>query len=458
MNRYGAGASLALVLAVACAAVVGCGDSTRPTDGPSLIDATGDGQAGVAGLSLPQQLSVRYVDDHGRGVAGAPIVWSVLGGGGRLANVAASTDSTGVTRASWELGASEGAQQIRVTAPGNQQRVFTATASTLHASNISSQSFGCILDGLGAVSCADPVSKKLYPVPAPAPFVKLAAVFSGTRLCGISAAAQVYCGAFSVSAPYDPQASPTIQPATLVPGLPPVASVGFGTRFQCALTNAGEAWCWGTSDNGGLGGGTLSETRAVPGPVSGGHLFTQMSAAKEFACGLDGSGIVWCWGSLPGKTARITPVPIQIDAAGGWSRLVVGAGMACVLDSQGRAYCFGDNLSGELGTGDFVPSDALVPAAGGQRFSQLLGFDEVVVGIDAAGRATAWGNVPGAIDGAMPIPVPLGNPEPIVQASGCNGICGLTASGAVYKWYYDSQQNTVRTIGFPSQRAAATRQ
>jgi alpha-tubulin suppressor-like RCC1 family protein len=74
----------------------------------------------------------------------------------------------------------------------------------------------------------------------------------------------------------------------------------------CAVTTAGEAYCWGSNDGGQLGSNAAPDTcttgsktydcAKIPQPVPGGLAFTQIHAARAFTCGLTTAGRAYCWG------------------------------------------------------------------------------------------------------------------------------------------------------------------
>jgi len=74
-------------------------------------------------------------------------------------------------------------------------------------------------------------------------------------------------------------------------------TVSAGYEHTCALTQAGEAWCWGSDSNGQLGRGTIGGSSETPAPVSGGFTFVSISAGGAHTCGVIGDGSIYCWGA-----------------------------------------------------------------------------------------------------------------------------------------------------------------
>jgi Regulator of chromosome condensation (RCC1) repeat len=112
----------------------------------------------------------------------------------------------------------------------------------------------------------------------------------------------------------------------------------------------------------------------VPVDTSGalaGKTLTQISVVGFDVCALDSADAVFCWGSNyqgglgDGGTAD-SSVPVAVDTGGvlaGKTLTQVSAGYygACVLDTAGAAFCWGDNVAGGLGNGSTVSSS--VPVA-----------------------------------------------------------------------------------------------
>ena len=109
-------ASLLLVTVLAACDGDGPTDSTPGT--PASVKATaGDGQSGTVGAQLPAALSVTVTDASGKPVAGYPVGFRVLSGGGTLSDGAVVTSAGGTAATRWTLGNGRGASRWRPAPP-----------------------------------------------------------------------------------------------------------------------------------------------------------------------------------------------------------------------------------------------------------------------------------------------------------------------------------------------------
>jgi alpha-tubulin suppressor-like RCC1 family protein len=73
-------------------------------------------------------------------------------------------------------------------------------------------------------------------------------------------------------------------------------SLAAGYHHTCGITTGGETWCWGSNSGGQLGSGTIGGSSAVPVRVTGGVTFTQIDGGREHTCAVATDNRAWCWG------------------------------------------------------------------------------------------------------------------------------------------------------------------
>ena len=90
-----------------------------------LVLASGGGQTGLVGQPLPNPIVVRVLDGNARPVAGATVNFIATDGSADPGQ--ASTDTSGLARTTWTLGAAAGPQELRASGTGGTV-VVSATA------------------------------------------------------------------------------------------------------------------------------------------------------------------------------------------------------------------------------------------------------------------------------------------------------------------------------------------
>ena len=225
--------------------------------------------------------------------------------------------------------------------------------------------------------------------------------------CAVTAAGQVYCwgsnefqqlGSSNALALCDEGATPCSPTPIAVEGAPPLIGIGESLRVSCGVTVAGAAWCWGYGEGGQLGNG-LATSSATPVAVASPEPLTHIA--------LGGSGLI-----------------------------------ACGLGASGNGYCWGPGgTHGGLGGGTTGGSDTPVAVAGGLQFSEISVGDDHACGLTPAGVAYCWGSDshgklgtgPDGTASSMPTPVASGLVFALISA-GSEHSCALTAEGRAYCW------------------------
>jgi alpha-tubulin suppressor-like RCC1 family protein len=199
----------------------------------------------------------------------------------------------------------------------------------------------------------------------------------GKHACVLDAQQNVYCwGENSHGQCGLPTAvADDVPGAVTVQGLDGTTTIGAGDDYSCARKDDGTVRCWGSNALGSLGDGTGGASAPDnPTPVSAAGILSAGSLAADFgmddetACVRNSDGSLYCWGDAstgifgqPG-TSQASPVRLMSVAAvfGGCS-----AKHMCVVDGQGNLGCWGANLKGQTGTGSTDPTVNLPASSGG---------------------------------------------------------------------------------------------
>ncbi|MBU1240011.1 hypothetical protein KKF84_22540 [Myxococcota bacterium] len=237
--------------------------------------------------------------------------------------------------------------------------------------------FSCILNSAGSVYCwgynsSGQLGNGTYtdsPFPGQVQFpggATAATLSVGRRSsCIVDTLGDVYCWGHNdfkncgVNAP-----NPVTTPLK-VEGLPAMApSISCGHAHTCAVSQAGDVWCWGTNYQGQLGDDSGFSSDFNPHKVSlpPGTTASAVSGTFYHICALVDSSpaTVYCWGqnvdSSLGSATTENPVylpvqmilPINVIPV----EIVVSYNYSCLRDTESHLYCWGLNTNGELGTGN----------------------------------------------------------------------------------------------------------
>jgi alpha-tubulin suppressor-like RCC1 family protein len=188
-------------------------------------------------------------------------------------------------------------------------------------------------------------------------------------------------------------------PVLDAPAGPPLTgalSLTVGNSHACVRKADDAVWCWGRNTRGALGDTTLTN-RTSPVRVADA---TAVTAGQRHTCSVRADRTAWCsgdpWrnrlgigiGTYDPPAPTSYPTPVQVVMARGGPPLanvtaVAAGGVSCAIADK-TAYCWGDNLYGQTGTGTGSTTPAPVLTEDGKP---LTG----VVRIIAHGpRACAW--------------------------------------------------------------------
>lgn len=179
-------------------------------------------------------------------------------------------------------------------------------------------------------------------------------------------------------------------------------TVGGGVSFRslvagwdhtCGLTANGNAFCWGLNSQGQLGDGSRLD-RLQPNIVRG--AVQTLVAGSAHTCGISEAQVV-CWGSnsrgqLGDRTTEDRSQPVVVQGLpSAPTRLAAGAVHTCALVAGGQAYCWGQNLAGQLGDGSTQNRSTAVPVSGDLTFSQIHAGGALTCGLTTDGAEYCWG-------------------------------------------------------------------
>jgi hypothetical protein len=222
-----------------------------------------------------------------------------------------------------------------------------------------------------------------------------------------------------------------------VPGISNAKAVSAGGNHTCIITSGSKVKCWGENAYGELGNGTL-DASSSPVDVQGLTNVTSIYTSLWYSCAITG-GALKCWGNLKGHLSGSdnSTVPADATALTGLKSACLGTGHTCVIGSDDKAKCWGNNSKGQLGNNSLVASSSAVDVSGLEKVKSISCYSDHTCAVTMAGVTKCWGDNSSYQlgDGTKinsPIPVEF-KPTPLaIQASaGQTFSCALNPEGHV---------------------------
>ncbi len=380
--------------------------------GSSAITVTGPQPAPVASVSISPN-SVTFLtlgqavtltatprDSNGNVLAGRRVVWSIADSSIVSVNQSGfySVDvralTVGTTRVAAAVEGHSASAIVRL--PGIAKAILRSiSAGRDHACGLASDGTAYCWgqNNYGQLGTSDLVNHPTATVAKASDKFMLITAGEATT-CGMKPNNGVSCWGFTPAAFSSPQ----------------VVSVSTAGH-SCALTAAGQAYCWGRNAYGELGDGTRT-TSATPRLVAGGLTFLAIATGGSanatgggFSCGIAVGGTVYCWGGggngrLGTGFLRDELIPAPISGAGTYVSISLGYAHACALTTTRFTYCWGYNAYGQVSAGDLAPRDvcgfnpcSLVPTqvTSSVAFTHLALGDFHSCGLTSSGQGYCWG-------------------------------------------------------------------
>lgn len=190
----------------------------------------------------------------------------------------------------------------------------------------------------------------------------------GYHACALTSTGVAWCWGWNQEGQAGQPASTTalVTPAPVSAGPLSFSQVTAGDSHSCALTAAGEAWCWGGNGRGELGTdpAIIGAASSTPVLVPGGLVFTSLDAGAFHTCGVTATGAVYCWGSQEfgqlgnGVVSAATSGPVLVSGASDYIGISAGGGTTCGVTTDRTVRCWGAGQAGALGDGTNVTAQA----------------------------------------------------------------------------------------------------
>lgn len=281
---------------------------------------------------------------------------------------------------------------------------------------------------------------------------------SYNHACAVSSAARLYCwgSGFGGVLADGTAGGQRTSPREIAGRTADWARVSAGGYATCAIKVDGRLFCWGSDQRGTLGDGGGTVSRSVPGEVAGRRTdWSAVSVGLYHACATTTGGHLYCWGSdvsgQLGDDAVLADQAAPRAVAGAhadWRGVDAGYSATCGRrGAERRLFCWGRDAFGELGDGDTDNASQPVPVEvvgrRGDWRSISVGAAETCA-VRTSGRAFCWGGVNGGeqgVDGVgtRPVEVPGAYPDWRDVSVGGGHRCGVHAGSRLLCWGSDRQ-------------------
>jgi len=173
--------------------------------------------------------------------------------------------------------------------------------------------------------------------------------------------------------------------------------------------------------------------------------FASVTTGAAHTCALTTGGRAYCWGcnaegELGSSTRVDSPRPVPVGGNLVFLNLDAGVEFTCGVTTSGATYCWGRNSTGALGNAATPRSTTPLPVTGGLLFRSVTAGSDHACGVAEDGVAYCWGaNVEGqlgtgdTLSSARPLPV-AGSLRFRSVTAGDAHTCGITVDSLAYCW------------------------
>ncbi len=222
-------------------------------------------------------------------------------------------------------------------------------------------------------------------------------------------------------------------------------TISLGENHGCRVRSDGRLLCWGANAQGQLGhAGSGSE----PAAIDESDAWVSVGAGAAHTCAVRDDGALYCWGAngqdqLTSVAANPQPVPFAVDApegdAPGWRFVVAGRDHSCGIKTDRTLWCWGDNVSGQLGENHVIESRKPIRVGIGTNWIDLTAGDFHTCGIRSDNSLWCWGDDAdgqiGTADEDTSYPRLIGADKRWISvAAGKRHTCATTVGGELWCW------------------------
>lgn len=232
-----------------------------------------------------------------------------------------------------------------------------------------------------------------------------------------------------------------------VTGIDDAVDIASGRAHTCVARRSGKVSCWGFDNDGQLGNGQTGTTSPTPVDALNIADAVAVAAGSTFSCAARRGGGVACWGNNGSGqlgTGNTTPSPSPISVPNLKDVIAIAAGQvhACAVKKDGSVACWGEGANGQLGTGQVGDSPSPVAVTSLPPSVAVAATERSTCALTRVGTVYCWGaNEVGQLGNgaantsANPSPIVVSNlNDAVAIAAGKNHVCATRKGGTVVCW------------------------
>jgi alpha-tubulin suppressor-like RCC1 family protein len=192
---------------------------------------------------------------------------------------------------------------------------------------------------------------------------------AGNHSCGIGMDHKLYCWGNNSYGQLGIDTTTNTLIPTLVPFMSKstITSLVLGGGHTCAVSGSTELYCWGSNASGQLGIGNTTN-QLIPTQVTfmSKSTITNLVLGGAHTCAVSGGNELYCWGynnygqlGIGNTTNQLIPTQVTFMSKSTITSLVLGDYHTCAVIGSTELYCWGSNVSGQLGIGN--TTNQLIP-------------------------------------------------------------------------------------------------
>lgn len=224
--------------------------------------------------------------------------------------------------------------------------------------------------------------------------------------CGLTTAGDVYCWGANANGQLGDGGTTTRSSPVRVAADVRFVSISAGWSHSCAIAVDGVAYCWGANAAGQIGNGSRADVRTplpVHAPAGSPVSFTAIAAGNTHSCAISESGEAYCWGrngfgQLGTGGASDRDVPTRVETAVRFASVTVAGVHTCARTRAGQVWCWGRNVYGQLGDGTTTNRDVPTRVIASATFTSINATGAHTCAMSSDGETSCWGfNVEGQL-------------------------------------------------------------